>query len=70
MKSNTHDIQEMYLYFLSAISDRVSLVHNILPTSSCVVGPNSLTEVNINSCTRILGPSFRTVSRKNGTDFW
>jgi hypothetical protein len=28
MKSNTHDIQEMYLYFLSAISDRVSLVHN------------------------------------------
>jgi hypothetical protein len=70
MKSNTHDIQEMYLYFLSAISDRVSLVHNILPTSSCVVGPNSLTEVNINSCTRILEPSFRTVSRKNGTDFW
>jgi hypothetical protein len=70
MKSNTHDIQEMYLYFLSTISDRVSLVHNILPTSSSVVGPNSMTEININSCTRNLGPSFRTVSRKNGTDFW
>ena len=50
-------------------AERESLVYNVLQTNYCVVGPNSLTElteVNINFSTRILGPSFRTVSKKNG----
>jgi hypothetical protein len=71
MKSNTHDIQEMYLYFLSAMHVPLNACPLFITSyQPAVVGPNSLTEVNITSCNRIFGPSFRTVSRKNGADFW